>query len=404
MTSRSPAILFALIAMSLDALSVGMIIPVVPQLVTQLAHADRQLASRTLGLMMASFAVAQLFAAPILGGLSDRFGRRKVILISITGLSLDFMLTALAPSLDWLFLARAFAGLTAASVVSVNAYIADVTPPEKRAQRFGLVGAAIGGAFVLGPAMGGILGDINLRLPFWVGAALCGLNLIYGIFVLPESLPPERRRKFDWGRANPFASAKLLLSSSDLTRLGTGWFLTWFGMGAFPVAFVPSINLRFNWNAAQSGVAIALYGLSSVIVQALISRRFVAAFGERAAARTGYCFTAFSAVMLALADHSWVIWLGSVISGFGSLTMPAIRAMVSSTATANRQGEAQGALSAVEGVSNIVAPLVAGEIFAIFCTRQFFYLPGAPFLVTALAASIAVWMMGGLTLRRVAAS
>jgi len=192
MSSRKPAILFALIAMSLDALSVGIIIPVVPQLVKSLAHADPLFAPRALGIMMGAFALAQLFAAPILGGLSDRFGRRKVILISITGMTFDYVLTALAPTLGWLFFARIVAGLTAASVVSVNAYIADVTPPEKRAQRFGLVGAAIGGSFVLGPAMGGVLCVINLRLPFWVAAGLCGANLIYGIFVLPESLPPGR--------------------------------------------------------------------------------------------------------------------------------------------------------------------------------------------------------------------
>ena len=403
MSSRPPAILFALIAMSLDALSVGIIIPVVPQLVKTLAHSDPQLASRALSLMMASFALASLFAAPVLGGLSDRFGRRKVILISIAGLSFDFVITALAPTLNWLFFARSLAGLTAASVVSVNAYIADVTPPEKRAQRFGLVGAAIGGSFVLGPAMGGVLGIINLRLPFWVAAGLCGANLIYGIFVLPESLPPSRRRAFEWARANPFASLKLLLASSDLTRLGTGWFLTWFGMGAFPVAFLLSTNMRFGWNTAQNGVAIAVFGGTQVFVQALLARRFVAAFGERTSARTGYAFTAIGAVILALANHGWMIWGGCVISGLGSLTMPAIRAMVSSTATANRQGEAQGALSAVEGVSAIIAPLVAGEIFASFSTHQIYYLPGAPFLVTAAAATTAVWLMGGLKLARIRA-
>jgi len=389
--------------MSLDALSIGLIVPVVPALVKSLAHGDAQYAPRALAIMMAAFACAQLFAAPILGGLSDRFGRRKVILISICGMAFDFVLTALAPTIGWLFIARAGAGLTSASIVSVNAYIADVTPPEKRAQRFGLVGATIGASFVLGPAMGGALGAINLRLPFWAGAGLCAANLIYGILVLPESLPKERRRRFDWRRANPFASLKLLLGGADLARLGVCWFLTWFGMNAFPVAFVISTNLRFGWNTAQNGIAIALFGGTQVFVQALLARKFVAAFGERAAARAGYGFTAISALILALASQSWMIWLGCVVAGLGSLTMPAIRAMVSSTVTANRQGEAQGALSAVEGVSSIVAPLVAGEMLSLFSTHQIFYLPGAPFLVSAAAACIAVWLMGGLALRRVTA-
>jgi len=403
MSSRSPAIPFALFAMALDALSVGLIIPIVPQLVKSLAFSDPTFAPRALGIMQALFAAAQLFAAPVLGGLSDRFGRRKVILISFTGMTFDYVLTALAPSIGWLFLARLGAGLTAASVVTVNAYIADVTPPEKRAQRFGLVGAVIGSAFVLGPAFGGFLGGFSLRLPFWIAAALCAANLIYGVFVLPESLPPGRRRAFTWARANPFGSLRLLRTSADLSRLGAGWFLTWFGMGAFPVAFLYSTTLRFGWNTSQNGVAIAVFGLTQAVVQALLARRFVAAFGERTAARTGYVLTAVGAVVFALATEGWMIWVGCVISGMGSLTMPAIRAMVSSTATANRQGEAQGALSAIEGVSQIVAPLVAGEVFAQFSTHEFFYLPGAPFLVSAAAACIAVWLMGGLSLKRIAA-
>ncbi len=400
MSARSPAILFALVAMGLDALSVGMIIPVVPQLVSSMAGADPRLASRMLSVMMSVFAVAQLFAAPVLGGLSDRFGRRKVILISITGMAFDFMLMGWAPRLSWLVVARVLGGLTAASVVSVNAYIADVTPPEKRAQRFGLVGATIGGAFVLGPAVGGLLGAVSVRLPFWVAAGLCVLNLLYGLLVLPESLPPERRRAFDWTRANPFSSAKSLLSSPDLTRLGICWFLTWFGMGAFPVAFLLSANLRFGWASAQNGMAIALVGFTQVIVQAFLARRVVVAVGEVQSARLGYCFTAFATLVYALADHGWMIWCACVISGCGSLTMPAIRAMVSSMATANRQGEAQGALSAMEGVAAIVAPLVAGEIFVHFSTHAFFYLPGAPFLLTAAVSLLAVWLMGRVTFMR----
>jgi MFS transporter, DHA1 family, tetracycline resistance protein len=400
-SQRKPAIMFALIAMALDASSVGLIIPVAPQLVTLLAHHNTQMASRGLSIMMALFAVAQLFAAPILGGLSDRFGRRRVILISFAGMAADFALTALAPTLSWLFIARTIAGLTASSVVTVNAYIADVTPPEQRAQRFGLVGAAMGGAFVLGPAVGGLLGQINVRLPFWVAAGLCGANLVYGLLVLPESLPPERRRAFDWRRANPFASAKLLLSSSDFKRLGTGWFLTWFGMGAFPVAFLLSNTLRFGWNSAQNGVAIAVFGVAQALVQAFVSRRMVAAVGEARTAQIGYACTATSAVILGLATHGWMIWAASAISGFGSLTMPAIRAMVSGRAAANRQGEAQGALSAVEGVAAIVSPLVAGEIFARFSTHNGIYLPGAPFLVTAVVAFTAVWIMRGIKNPRV---
>ena len=401
MSSRQPAIVFALGAIALDALSVGLIIPVVPQLVSSLANDDPRLASRMLSVMMSVFAIAQLFAAPILGGLSDRFGRRWVILISITGMAADYVMMGWAPRLGWLVLARLLAGLTAASVVSVNAYIADVTPPERRTQMFGLVGAMMGGAFVLGPAMGGLLGAISLRLPFWVSAGLCAANLLYGLFVLPESLPPERRRPFDWGQANPFASVRLLMASSDLMRLGASWFLTWFGMAAFPVAFLLSTQVRFGWASAQNGMAMALFGFSQVIVQAFAARRVVAVVGEVRSAQIGYCCTAISALILALADHAWMIWAASVVSGFGSLTMPAIRAMVSSMALANRQGEAQGVLSVTQGVAAIVAPLIAGEIFAQFSTHAVFYLPGAPFLLTAAVSCVAVWLLVGVKNRRV---
>jgi DHA1 family tetracycline resistance protein-like MFS transporter len=401
MSTRRPAILFALIAMGLDALSVGLIIPVVPQLVGALSHGNPQLTSHALGLMMAMFAAAQLFAAPVLGALSDCFGRRKVILISVAGMTLDYVITAMAPSVGWLYLARIGAGLTAASVVTVNAYIADVTPPQMRAQRFGLVGAVIGSAFVMGPSVGGFLSHFNLRLPFWVAALLCAANLIYGLFVLPESLAPENRRPFAWKRANPFASLKLLASTSDLGRLGAGWFLTWFGMGAFPVAFLLSTTLRFGWQGLENGAAISLFGFTQAIVQILLARRIVALVGERTAARIGYGFTAVGAIVFALANHQWMIWGGCVISGGGSLSMPAIRAMVSSTVDPSRQGEAQGSLSAIEGISQIVAPLVASEIFALFCTQQIYYLPGAPFLVTAAAAAFAVWLLGGLKLKRI---
>ncbi len=389
--------------MSLDALSVGLIIPVVPSLVKTLAGADQALASRALSIMLAVFATAQLFAGPILGGLSDRFGRRRVILISIAGMAFDFVLSAMAPNLGWLFFARAGAGLTAASVVTVNAYIADVTPPELRAQRFGLIGAVIGSSFVLGPFVGGELGQFGPRVPFWVAAGLCGLNFLYGLLVLPESLPPERRRRFEWRRANPFGSLTMIRASGDLSRLSTGWFLVWFGMSAFPVAFLYSTNLRFGWNTVQNGEAIAVYGLTQALVQAFLARSVVRAIGERSAAQLGYGFTAIAALFLCFANHGWLIWIGCVISGLGSFTMPAIRALVSSSTSSTHQGEAQGTLTVMEGLSSIAAPLITGEIFVIFSSPGHHYLPGAPFLVTAACAVTAALVFCGLSVKRAGA-
>jgi len=354
-------------------------------------------ASVWVGWLLAAFAIMQFTCAPILGGLSDRFGRRPVLLLSLGGICANYLLLAWAPSLIWLFLGRLIAGATAANAATATAYIADVTPPAKRAGQFGLVGASFGIGFVVGPALGGVLGAYDLRLPFNVAAALAGCNVLYGLFVLPESLPPARRRPFDWRRANPLGSLRVVMASRDLGRLAIAWGCTWFAMGALQSTFVLANQARFGWDTQQNGLALGLAGLGSAVVQGLLVRRIVPALGERRSALVGGSMTAVAYLCIGLAPVGWVVLLGIVIQSMGAITNPAVQGMVSASAGPDRQGETQGALSSVQGLTAIVSPLVASWVFSTFTgSAAPVLLPGAPFIVSALAYCVAIWAIAGL--------
>jgi DHA1 family tetracycline resistance protein-like MFS transporter len=354
-------------------------------------------ASVWVGFLLTSFALMQFVCAPILGGISDRFGRRPVLLLSLGGICANYLLLAWAPSVAWLFLGRLIAGATAANAATATAYIADVTPPQKRAAQFGLVGAMFGIGFVAGPALGGVLGAYDLRLPFFVAAGFAGCNVLYGLIVLPESLPPTRRRPFDWRRANPLGSLRVLMASRGLGRLAVAWGSIWFALGALQSTFVLANQTRFGWDTQQNGMALALAGLGSAVVQGLLVRRIVPALGERRAAMTGAMITACAYLCIAFAPFGWVVLLGVIIQSVGAITGPAVQGMVSASASADRQGETQGALSSVQGLTAIVSPLVAGWVFSKFTGAAApVLLPGAPFVVSALAYGLGIWALSGV--------
>ena len=394
---RAPAIGFALALLAIDALGIGLVIPIVPQLVLELSGGDASHAAAWVGLLATSFAAMQFIFSPIIGGLSDRFGRRPVMLLSVLGLGIDYLILAAAPSLGFVLFARLLAGVTTANISAVTAYISDVTPPERRGQRFGLIGAMFGLGFVLGPVVGGVLGGIWLRLPFLAAAGLALCNALYGFFVLPESLPKERRRDFSWCRANPIAALSGLRANPRALRLACAWSATWFGLGALQSAFVLSTALRFGWHTMANGFALALAGLSQALVQSFLMRRILDRLGETWTALLGCLFAALAQSTYAFAAAGWMIYLGVMISALGAINTPAIRALFSAEASADRQGEAQGVLASLQSLTAIFAPLLGAALFAHFTapgTMVFF--PGAPFLLAALAYLLAGALLAGL--------
>jgi DHA1 family tetracycline resistance protein-like MFS transporter len=397
MIGHSASVRFILITLVIDALGFGLVVPIVPALVLKLSGMTVSGASEWVGLLLMAFALMQFVCAPILGGISDRFGRRPVLLLSLSGICANYLMLAWAPSLTWLFLGRLIAGATAANAATATAYIADVTPPAKRAGQFGLVGAAFGVGFVVGPAVGGLLGSYGLRLPFLVAAGLAACNVLYGLFVLPESLPPALRRPFDWSRANPIGSLHLVMASRNLARLAIAWGSIWFALGALQSTFVLANEVRFGWDTQHNGLALAVAGLGSAVVQGLLVRRIVPALGERRAAIAGGVVVAGGYLCIALAPFGWVVVLGIVLQSLGAITSPAVQGMVSAAAPADRQGETQGALSSVQGLTAIVSPLVASHVFALFTGEGApVLLPGAPFLVSVLAYGLVIWAVAGV--------
>ncbi len=395
--SHSASVRFILITLVIDALGFGLVVPIVPSLVLKLSGLTVSRASVWVGLLLTTFALMQFLCAPVLGGLSDRFGRRPVLLLSLSGICANYVLLAWAPSMTWLFLGRLIAGATAANASTATAYIADVTPPQKRAGQFGLVGAMFGLGFVVGPAVGGVLGAYGLRLPFVVAAGLAGCNVLYGLFVLPESLPPALRRRFDWRRANPLGSLRVVTANQDLARLAVAWGSIWFALGALQSTFVLANEARFGWDTRHNGMALALAGLGSAVVQGMLVQRVVPVLGERRAAITGGVIVACGYLCMALAPFGWVVLLGILLQSIGAVTSPAIQSMVSAAAGGDRQGETQGALSSVQGLTAIASPLAASWVFSMFTGRYaYVLLPGAPFLMSVLAYVLAIWAIFGV--------
>ncbi len=397
---RRAAFIFIFITVLLDMFAIGIIIPVLPRLIEDFMGGDTARAAIIYGAFGTAWALMQFFFSPVLGSLSDRFGRRPVILLSNLGLGLDYVLMALAPTVVWLFVGRLISGITAASISTAGAYIADVTPPAQRAAKFGLLGAAFGAGFVIGPALGGILGETDPRLPFWVAAGLSLANALYGLFVLPESLPKERRSKFSWRRANPVGALKLLRSQRRLWGLSCVAFISHLAHVALPSVSVLYMGYRYGWDARTIGLLLAGVGVCSVVVQGVLVGRIVAAFGERRTMLLGLACGATGFLIQGVAASGAWYAAGVVVMSLWGLLTPALQGVMTRLVDPSEQGRLQGANSSIMGLANLIGPILFTQIFASFIvSHRSWELPGAPFLLSALlllaAGVVAMRVMAG---------
>ncbi|WP_257454325.1 TCR/Tet family MFS transporter [Archangium lipolyticum] len=381
---RRAALAFIFITVMLDILAMGMITPVLPKLIVGLQGNDTARAAAIFGLFSTVWELMQFLFSPMLGVLSDRYGRRPVILLSNLGLGLDYILMALAPNLGWLFVGRVISGVTSASIATANAYIADVTPPEKRAASFGLLGAAFGVGFVIGPAVGGVLSDVDPHLPFWVAAGLSLANALYGLFVLPESLPPEARMGFQWQRANPVGSMGLLRSHPELFGLSLVNFLYNLAHVSLPSVFVLYASYRYGWSERTVGLSLAGIGVCSMIVQAGLMRPIVSRLGERRTMLLGLWFGAAGFAIYGLAPTGFVFCLGIPVIGLWGLFGPAAQGIMTRRVSPSEQGQFQGALASVMGIAGTLGPGLFTLLFArAIDPQRAWNQPGAPFLLAS---------------------
>jgi DHA1 family tetracycline resistance protein-like MFS transporter len=383
MKPRKAAVIFIFITVMLDMLALGLIAPVLPKLVLNFLGGDASSAAKMFGIFATVFALMQFFFSPVLGVLSDRFGRRPIILLSNLGLGVDYAVMALAPTIGWLFLGRVVSGVFAASVSTAMAYISDVVPPEKRAGAFGMIGAAFGVGFILGPALGGLLGSSDPRLPFWVAGGLSLANALYGFFVLPESLPRERRQPFTFGRANPVGSLVLLRSHPELFRLATIQFIGYVAHEVFNVWALYAI-FRYAWNEGMVGLSLALVGVCSVVISAGLVKPIVARFGERRTLYIGQLFGAIGMAMAGLARTGAFYFVSIPVMMIWTISGPAAQGMMTRRVSESEQGELQGAISSLRAVAFMFGPGLFTFTFAFFIDNRWgLSLPGAPWFLAA---------------------
>lgn len=386
------AFAFIFVTVALDMLALGVIIPVLPRLILQFQGGDAARAALAVGVFGATWGAMQFLFSPVLGALSDRWGRRPVVLLSNLGLGLDYALMAWAPSLPWLFAGRVASGVTASSLPTAFAYISDVTEPERRAARFGMVGAAFGFGFVAGPALGGLLGGVDLRLPFWVAGGLSLANAAYGFFILPESLPLERRSPFLWSKANPVASLSLLRSHPELSALAAAMFLYYFAHESLPSAWVLYTDFRYAWGPRAVGLSLAAIGLCSAAVSAAVVGPAVKRFGERRSLAAGLLFGAAGFAGYGLARSGGEFAAAIPVFCLWGLVGPSLQALMTRRVDPSEQGRLQGALTSMRGVTDMIGPLFFTRVFAAALRSPApAAASGAPFLIAAalLVASLA---------------
>jgi DHA1 family tetracycline resistance protein-like MFS transporter len=385
---RQAAFVFIFATVFLDMLAIGIVIPVLPKLMLDFVG-DIAQAAKIFGIFGTGWALMQFLFSPFQGALSDRFGRRPVIVISNFGVGLDYVLMALAPTLGWLFVGRVISGITAASIATAYAYVVDVTLPGKRGSRFGLLGAAFGAGFVLGPALGGLAGSISPRLPFWIAAGLSLANACYGLLILPESLPRSRRAAFSWRRANPLGALALLRSRGELFGLANVNFLSNLAHAVLPSISVLYMLYRYNWDQRTVGLTLAGVGVASIVVQGAVVGSVIKRIGERAALMLGIAFGVLGFLVFALARTGVEFWLGIPLLALWGLEEPASLALMSRSVSGSEQGRLQGANSSITGIANLVGPGLFSLTFAfaIGAGREW-DLPGAPFLIAALLLAL----------------
>ena len=384
---RPPALGFIFITILIDVIGLGIIIPVVPKLIQQLTGEGLSRASIYSGWLTFAYASAQFCFAPVVGGLSDKLGRRPVLLAALLGLGLDYVFLSFAPTLAWLFVGRVIAGITGASFTTATAYIADISTPEKRAQNFGLVGAAFGIGFIIGPAIGGLLAGFGARVPFMVAAGLSLCNFLYGFFVLPESLAPNQRRPFQWRRANPVASLLRLGRYPTTLGLVAALVLLYLAGSATQSVWTFYTMLKFGWTERLVGISLGVVGLCTGLVQGGLVRVAIPKLGAARAIVIGLLCYTVGFVLFAFASQGWLMLAFIAPYCLGGIAGPALQSTISSQVPATEQGELQGALTSLISVTGVVGPLLMSYLFGEFTRRGGpAYFPGAPFLLGAVLA------------------
>lgn len=382
------AFAFIFVTVALDMLALGVIVPVLPTLIVRFEGGSISRASQITGWFGLTWAFMQFVCSPIIGSLSDRFGRRPVILLSNLGLGLDYVVMALAPSVAWLFVGRVMSGITSSSFSTATAYVADVTPPERRASRFGMLGAAFGLGFIIGPAVGGLLGAIDLRLPFWVSAGLSFLNFAYGFFILPESLAPDRRSAFRWHTAHPLGAIAFLRTRTALTGLGIAAFLYYVAHEVLPSLFVLYTESRYHWNERSIGISLAAIGVCTTIVSALLVGPIVARLGERRALVFGYGCMAASFAIFGAAANGNVFLSGIPFASLAGVAAPSLQALATGRVASTEQGLLQGALSSLRGIGMMVGPVLFTQTFSRALDLPH-PKPAAPMVLAAILVAVA---------------
>ncbi len=417
---KNKALGFIFITLLLDVMSLGIIIPVFPNLIAGMQHCTLSEASQYSGFLVFTFAAMQFLFSPVLGGLSDRYGRRPVLLFSLFGFGLDYIAQAFAPTIVWLFVTRIIAGITGASFTTASAYIADISPPEKRAQNFGMIGVAFGAGFILGPALGGILGDvghklalgltgtlapdnallkaIDTRLPFLAAAFISLMNCLYGYFVVPESLKPENRRKFEWKRANPIGSVKQLKKYPIVLSMVGSIFLIYLAAHAVQSTWSFYTMIKFSWDQKMVGYSLAAVGFAVGAVQGGLIRVIIPKIGQKKSVYIGFILYTIGLILFGFATQTWMMFVFLIPYCLGGITGPALQGIMSNQVPANAQGEVQGGLTGLVSLTNIIGPLLMTSLLSFF-TRVGgpLYFPGAPFIMGALLMILAtVLVMGAL--------
>lgn len=395
-SARPAAVGFIFVTLLLDIIGLGIIIPVIPQLIQELTGADVSEASRYGGWLLFAYAFFQFLFAPLVGALSDRYGRRPVLLLSLLGFGLDYLVLAFAPTLAWLFVARVVSGIFGASFTTGFAYIADVSPPEKRAQNFGLVGAAFGLGFIIGPVTGGILGELGPRVPFFVAAGLTLLNMAYGYFVLPESLPADRRRPFEWKRANPLGTLLALRRYPQVIGLISSLVFVYIASHAVQGTWAYFTIEKFNWSPKDIGLSLGAVGILSAFVQGFLIRKAIPALGAWRTLIVGMVCNVVGLILFALVQQQWMLYAFLVPYAFGGLAGPALQGLLSNGVPENEQGELQGAMSSMMSATSIVGPPLMTTIFATFTEAGApIYFPGAPFVAGAILSATSLVLILG---------
>lgn len=384
-TQKSAAIGFIFITLLIDITGWGIIIPVVPKLIEELIHADVSEAAKYGGWLSFAYAFIQFVFSPLVGNLSDKYGRRPIILLSLFGFSIDYIFLALSPTIWWLFVGRIIAGITGASVTTASAYIADISTDEDRAKNFGLIGAAFGLGFIIGPVLGGILGHYGSRVPFYAAAVLCMVNFIYGYFVLPESLDKENRRAFDWRRANPIGSLKLLRKHPEISGLVISLILIYIASHAVQSNWSFYTMFRFNWDERMVGISLGLVGLLVGLVQGLLIRWINPLIGDRKSIYYGLLLYGIGMLLFAFATEGWMMFVFLIPYCLGGICGPALQSIITKNIPSNEQGELQGALTSLMSATSIIGPPLMTNLFYYFTHKAApFQFPGAPFFLAFL--------------------